>query len=443
MQVESAEQSQPSGGIIAVCTHCGQAYEVDSSSIGEIAECQTCGELFIIEKNVSLTQPAPEADQPAPVVISVVKKGRRLSLRKIMIIPSATILAVIAAIGTTWFVVKNDSRSTQLDGQKSWHAVEVTIQQREAMSTVLAEMFVADALGETIRAMAQQSDKERFPPELFAVAAFVSQMSKIDSSGCPADFEAAWQKFKIAYTIWRVGQSMKLCGKKSFSKAIEKEVITNKLLIDAYDRVSENGNDVQSSFDDARRDFLSAISRYGGIDRMKTTIEKHLSKFVGKEVVFANISLASKDVLCDNVDSTTAKRNSPERLADKLASSQPYFRRLDDTTVMWDVGGEDPPFLCSVKFRSDGTACLMEDITFFAVHHRDVSPQKLAATLERLFWRQNKWEREMFSDIKAFVGDGGKLFFRGEFSVNDENVCEKVEKAFHCLNVVRISFEVM
>lgn len=112
------------------------------------------------------------------------------------------------------------------------------------------------------------------------------------------------------------------------------------------------------------------------------------------------------------------------------------FTRINETTVRWDNGGENPPFLCEVVFSNDGTARLTQDNTFFAREFRRNSLNEISDALRRAF-NSLTADDSGIRNATANVTADSHVLLSAEVSVSSGNVRESIGKAFFKMNCSR------
>ena len=114
------------------------------------------------------------------------------------------------------------------------------------------------------------------------------------------------------------------------------------------------------------------------------------------------------------------------------------YTQVDDHTVIWDPGGENPPMVCAAVFEDNGTLTVTQDNTFFALEYKGVSGYAVARKLEQAFPLANQYGADIknIHDVSATLKDG-HLYFQGKISVSPGEVYQKFSNLFSAMNNTR------
>ena len=436
MSVESQEHN-----FKFACPHCGQHLEAEPDWVGMVVECPTCSKALTVPQPPSATSAAPgapiasskpqpeiqtffsreEGALPPPPIISVVKKGEGLSRRKrTWLIPVAIGATVLLIVGL--LVVRPKSKEEHArktiplpPSSSSYPTKTLTQRERKAIGKIIYTLTNVEA-NKTKFAKELNATAEGGVPEILTCFMGRAMADHIEDEEewkeCPYEFQKAIKRFYVAMGDSEISAVVAKYGRSTVVDTLKQYKIHANFTKYIFKVMDENAASIENEFKEAQVQMRVCLSKYG---------------------------ISANEMMNFAIEEFVETRMSASGLCKELASSKNYFKLVNDHTVMWDPGGENPPMICIVTFADDGTASMMQDNTFFARENPRIPIEMLARKMEAAFPQANKYDYRALQEVRGVIArvENGRLFFGGDITVEPGKVEEKVTLLFMALNTTR------
>lgn len=426
---------------IFTCPHCEQRLEAEPDMAGMELDCPTCGQTITVPPPTVVTSDTvpvdlitsagpqseiptcskgeEEALPPSPI-ISVVKKGEGNSERKrTWLIP--------VTIGAAMFLIVSlliaRPKSKEVDAQKtipessgSYSTKTLTPRERKAIGKILYTLGNVEANKDKFTKELKTTTGGEASEILMSVAGRVMADYLEKEEGwddCPYEFQRAIKRAYVAMGKSAISATIEKYGKTTVMDTLKQYKVHANFTKYFIEVLDDNAASIAKELKDAQSQMQDCLAKYGidGDNIMSLAVEE-----------FAEQRMSACGLCKEFVQFKTDCK----------------YTQVDDHTVMWDPGGENPPMICVVSFEDNGTLTVIQDNTFFALEYKGVSGYAVARKLEQAFPMANQYSADIknIHGVSATLKDG-HLYFQGKISVSPGEVYQKFSNLFSALNYTR------